>query len=280
VVGEHLALSLVYDLPTSMRTIGQEDLDNWQVTLFEALEAARDNLLQIGSQAILYCGQGVYVSATGDNYDASRMVLLDRVRQLEVRGRHIAMIPNRDTLIVTGADQIEGLAAMAAIAEQALKQPRPIGGLAFELDDDEWVPWLPPAGHPQFAAFKRLQLQTLGEDCNGQKSLLDALHQKQGQDLFVASYSAIQNEQTGELFSFCMWAEGVESLLPETDLIFFFRPDDGKEGKLAARAAWQHVQDCVGDLLEPQGMYPERHRVREFPSQRQLDELARSPALE
>ena len=43
-LGDHLAIALVYDLPEAMQTIGQERLDKWGVTLYEAMEVARENL--------------------------------------------------------------------------------------------------------------------------------------------------------------------------------------------------------------------------------------------
>ena len=36
---------------------------------------------------------------------------------------------------------------------------------------------------------------------------------------------------------------------------------------------WNDVEQMAGDLLEPQGMYPERYRVDGFPSQAQLTAL-------
>jgi hypothetical protein len=37
---------------------------------------------------------------------------------------------------------------------------------------------------------------------------------------------------------------------------------------------WDRVWDVLGYLMEPQGMYPERYRVEEFPSGRELERLA------
>jgi hypothetical protein len=89
-IGDHLSLSLVYDLPQAMRSIIQEDLDKWGVSFYEAVEAARSNLEQMGSAAFASLesegGERVYVSSTADNYDASRLVMLDLVRKMPVRG--------------------------------------------------------------------------------------------------------------------------------------------------------------------------------------------------
>ena len=77
-----------------MRSLSQEDLDSWGVSFNEALEIAKKNLLALpvkfrGPQS----GEGRFVLATGDSYDASRSVFTDSIRCLPVKGAHIAMIP-------------------------------------------------------------------------------------------------------------------------------------------------------------------------------------------
>lgn len=67
-----MVASLVYDLPETMRSISKEDLSNWGVTYYEALEIARENLEQT-PYVIAQIGEGCYASSTGDNYDACRL---------------------------------------------------------------------------------------------------------------------------------------------------------------------------------------------------------------
>ena len=43
-LGEHFGVALVYDLPDAMRSIPQANLDAWGLTLYEAMEFARQNL--------------------------------------------------------------------------------------------------------------------------------------------------------------------------------------------------------------------------------------------
>ena len=144
VLGEHFGVGIVYDLPEAMRSISQGSLDAWGVTFYEALEAAMENLLTLDAKFIgPGHGEGVYLSATGDNYDASRLLIKDAIRRFRVKGDHIAMIPNRENLIVVGSEDVEGLAGMVKLAAKAMKEPRPISGIALRLDGDEWTPWLP-----------------------------------------------------------------------------------------------------------------------------------------
>src|SRR5205085_917303 len=165
-IGDHLSLSLVYDLPQAMRSIIQEDLDKWEVSLYEAIEAARQNLEQIGNISFASLqgggGEGVYISATGDNYDASRLVMLDLVRKMPVRGDYIAMVPNRDTLVITGSEDTAGLQVMCKVAEDSFQKPRPISTVALRLVDDEWESWVPDADSPLFAKLHELRLRTIG----------------------------------------------------------------------------------------------------------------------
>jgi uncharacterized protein YtpQ (UPF0354 family) len=266
VLGEHFGVGLVYDLPDSMRSIPQSSLDSWGVTMYEALETARENLAGLPAKFIgPESGEGAYLSVTGDSYDASRLLLTDIIRQFTVKGDPIAMIPNRENLAVVGSEDADGLAGMLKMAVEALEQPRPISGIAMRLEGDEWVPWLPDESSPLFKDFYKLQLQSLGQDYAQQKDLLDKLHEKQGEDIFVPNFNAIQTPD-GRPMSYAVWAAGVShAMLPKTDVLVL----GGLDGK-PQMVEWQKVIDVAGDLLEPLDVYPVRYRVREFPSEKQL----------
>jgi hypothetical protein len=217
---------------------------------------------------------GVYFSATGDNYDASRMILLDMMRQFDVRGDIVAMLPNRDTLIITGTNDTNGLKVMASRAEQAVKEPRPISTVAFRLENEEWTPWLPPTDHVAYPALAMLRLQSIGQEYAEQKNLLEAVGDGDEQAPFAATFSAMQNNATGEIRSYSIWTEGVDTMLPKTDLVHLVRLGRGSnEGKLLASCEWDQLAAVCGPLFEPQDIYPPRFRVREFPSAAQLAEL-------
>ena len=265
ILGEHFGIGIVYDLPEAMRSIPQASLDAWGVTFYEAMEAAMENLLSLEGKFIgPESGEGVYLSATGDNYDASRLLIKDAIRHFQVKGDHIAMVPNRENLIVVGSEDVAGLAGMVKLAAKALKEPRPISGIALRLDGDEWTPWMPPPSHPSYKDFPELRLQTLGHDYAQQKDMLDKLHAKNGEDVFVANFSAIKSPD-GKLFSYATWTATTNSLLPKTDVLVL-----GRIGGNIAMVEWEKVVDVAGDLMEPLDIYPPRFRVRGFPSEKQL----------
>ena len=170
-LGEHFGVALVYDLPDAMRSIPQANLDAWGLTLYEALEIACENLATLPAKFIgPQSGEGVYLSATGDNYDASRILSPELIGQFQVKGDPVAMIANRDNLIVAGADDADGLEAMLKMAAEALQQLRPISSIAVRFDGEEWVPWLPEASHPLHKQFRRLYFDAWGATMPSRKS--------------------------------------------------------------------------------------------------------------
>lgn len=271
-IGDHLALSLVYDMPHSMQSIGQSDLEAWNVTFYEAVEAARHNLEQMNNFAVASLDDRVFVTATGDNYDASRLLLVDVIRTFPVRGRPVAMVPNRDTLLIAGQDDVEGLQLLATLAEEASQKPRPISTVTLTLVDDEWQTWLPEPTSPAYNRLHDLQLQSIGGEYNDQKELLEQLHAARHEDVFVASFSGMQDSKTGQTASYCVWPRGVATLLPETEEVFFVG-GDAESPDLIARASWDRVQQVVGHLLQAQDYYPPRYLVNEFPKDHELAQL-------
>lgn len=272
-LGEHFAVSLIYDLPDAPQILPEVQFEEWGVTYFDALQAACLNLAEHGETVFGKVGDALlYVSNTRDKYDAARLVLPDLIHQFELRGDPVAMIPNRDQLILTGADDAEGLMMMAALTEEALKQPEPILGIPLRLVKNEWTDWIPTEGHPAYLPLKILQMQSLGECNNQQKELLEKLHAKTGDKLFVASYSGMKSQETGKAFSYCVWTKGVPSLLPRTDKILFVSRPEADD----VVADWERVESVVGNLITPLDMYPARYRVSDFPTRAQLARLAQA----
>src|SRR5262249_6095587 len=160
--GDHLAVSLVYDLPESLVQIQQHQLDTWGVSFDAALQRATDNLIAISWHRFDEVAPGVWRSPWQDNLDTSRLVLPELFRAHEVQGGPVVIAPNRDTVLLTGSDDEAGLTRLAELAEEAFAQPRAVSGVALRLETDGWVPFLPQPGHPAFSRLQELHLQSLG----------------------------------------------------------------------------------------------------------------------
>ena len=125
---------------------------------------------------------------------------------------------------------------------------------------------MPKAEHPLYWDFRKLQTQSFGQEYTEQKELLDKRHQQAGEDIFVASFSGMGRKGTEELTSYCVWGKGVLAWLPRTDVVAFI----AEHGQQPLMVPWDRALEVTGNLMEPMGMYPERWRVTEFPSNEQL----------
>jgi hypothetical protein len=272
-VAEHLAVGLGYDLPESIVQVRQANLDGWAVGFEQALAAACDNLRGLSRQPLEPAGPGVWRSPWRDNHDAARLMLTDLIRAHEVRGDPVAMVPNRDTLLLAGADDGAGLARLAGLAEQAAEHPRFLSGAAVRLRGDSWEPFLPAPDHPLHPRFRSLLVKSLARDYADQKEALDALNAKPGEDVFVASFSLLQQKGTGLIRSYCVWSEGVDSLLPRTDDVALCRVKGRDDGEVVGFFPWERLEAVAGGLRRRADLYPERYRVAGFPDGEQLAAL-------
>ena len=106
--------------------------------------------------------------------------------------------------------------------------------------------------------------------------MLDQLHERNDEDVFVASYTATRRTDTGKVQSDCVWSKDVLTLLPEADLVHFFDNSLSEDDKLVVTATWDRVLEITGTMMRKQDMCPPRYLVDEFPSREQLAELVRS----
>jgi len=105
-----------------------------------------------------------------------------------------------------------------------------------------------------------------------QQELLNAIHQKEGIDLFVASYK-VHERKDGLAYSVCVWSNGVDSSLPHAENIAFMVDPEGGDHFVVG---WDAAVAIVGDLLEQEPeLVPPRYRVREFPDAEQITKLRR-----
>ncbi|MGO8670590.1 MAG: DUF1444 family protein [Capsulimonadaceae bacterium] len=270
--GGHLTLEVVLDEPRMIRNINQAKLDEWCLNLHDALDIADTNILrrsEVGS-GFAEVAPGLYRSQWEDCYDASRLLNASLFAHLPIKGRPVAMVPNRDVLLITSANDPDGLVHMANLSREILGKPRPMTGVAFRLDAG-WVPFLPPAEHPAYRSLRLLAVQTTALAANQQREVLDALQLASGDPCFVAGYHAHELAD-GQIVTTSVWSEGIDSLLPETDRIAFMRPGPrDAPGRVVGYGNWEAVLDVMGNTVEPVAeLYPSRFRVRTFPTEAQL----------
>ena len=274
-INDELAAHLAYELPSSVTEIGPDRLRAWGLT-FEALyERAKENL-RAASQAPWEEGApGVFVSPFHDSLDATRVVLPELFTALPLKGKPVFIAPTHDIVFVTGDEDAEGLQQIAVWTEEALLEPRAHTAIAFRLVDGTWERWLPAKGQPAFAKLKLLALQTTASAYSRQKEVLEALLESNGHEILVATLRAFR-APSGDVFTACAWQDGLEALLPQTDRIDFVRP--GAANTPSSAKVWSTTFDIarktLGELMQPIGDLPERWRVKGFPTDSQLEQMA------
>lgn len=270
-LNDELIACLVYDLPNAMRFVTQDNLQTWGVSTYEAFEVARRNLDEKPA-SVVTAGERLFMFCSLDAYDGSRLLLTDKIRTLPLRGDPITMPVTRDCLLVTGEDDVEGLALLVDVATKSIEEPRSLCPIAFRLVGDDWQSWLPPVGHPQYQKLREFQLRYQSNEYATQKDLLDKLHEKEGPDVFVATYEVVQKPD-GTMFSYATWAKGVATWLPQADKIAFFDPD--VEQPLLV--PWEVAIAEIGATMQPLDCNPSRWEVNSFPSAEELERMNVEP---
>jgi hypothetical protein len=267
-----LIVDLVYDTERSITSIDRDSFEKWGVSLEEAFSAAKDNLWDRTDPERMAGQGGVYWSEWGDSYDSSRILLPELIYRLAVDGDPIAFVPNRNALWVMGTKNSAGLAAILKDgAESHFKRGHPLSPDLYVLVDGAWQVHVPEdqSLRDLWLALKRRRDAI---DYAQQQELLNAIHQKEGIDLFVASYK-VHERKDGLAYSVCVWSNGVDSSLPHAENIAFMVDPEGGDHFVVG---WDAAVAIVGDLLEQEPeLVPPRYRVREFPDAEQITKLRR-----
>ena len=90
-LGEHLLALLAYDWPESVQSVHAENLADWGVQFYEAMEVARQNLEE-STSVLSNLGEHLYCFACGDSYDAARLALIDRIQVCADRMTEVFLI--------------------------------------------------------------------------------------------------------------------------------------------------------------------------------------------
>jgi hypothetical protein len=275
VMGEHLAAAIALPPLANAKPLSRDELTKAGIDFENGWDAACESLRRRGAKSEWrQIGPSFFACESDDGTAAAQMLLPEGLAELPLVGEPIVIPAAADRLLAAGSDVPDALVKLAQHARGEFQHARAISGIAFRWTGGEWSPWLPPCGHSAYGALKLLQMETLARDYAQQKRFLEELGRKAGEPICLASYSAVEDEHTGEPLSYTVWPEGLEILLPEADQIVFFQPDaTGESGRVVARAPWARVERELAGVIEPLGCYPPRWLVRDFPDTARLRAL-------
>lgn len=257
-----LCVALLEDHPDQISPVSPESLQAWGVSFDEALATALANLEEASAPRRWTSPfPGVYVSAWQDDYDTSRLLLADILSGLELSGVPVALVPNRNCLILTGAEDDEAVSHAMALAASEIQASAPLSLLPLRHTPSGWEPWEIGDNHPHRRNFQQLRLHELRRLYGDQKRLLEALQEKEETGIFVASYFALEHKTTGQTLSSCTWTRGIISLLPRTDEISFCDLSLPEGQQVRGTFDWETVEAHCGHLMKQTDDLPPRYRV-------------------
>lgn len=273
---EHFVIALSYDMYDSVAMISNAVIADWGVSFYEAMEIAKRNLEEKGLEVYSIVSKDedmplkAYLVSMNDGYESSRLLLDEKLRELEVEGDHIAMIPTADKLFITGSEDMAGLAILSGEAVEAMEKHKPLSFLLLRLEGDEWKTWLPPQESKLHKVFKHLQMINIGGDYGNQQHLLrEWLEAKEESDSIIVTDFGSVEFPPDSLSSVCIWERTEkEQWLPVTDLIGFPGPDEKY-----LFVSWEEVFSLFSDRMNRIEEYPPRFSVDWFPDENEWNEL-------
>lgn len=272
VVAENFAAALIYDSEKHVSYVPAQKYKDWDVSFDELFERALVNLDRVTPEPFQRAQAGFYYSHYQDTHDATRALLRGRVSECRLNGRPVAVMPNRNRLFLVGEDDFAAQDAMLSWTSKSLQEesrPQPVFPIVF--DGNEWVAWAPSDANPHAEKFKRMVATAWNEEYTTQKSYLDAIHQKEQKDVFVANYMLFQ-DQSGKLHSVATLTNGVPTFIPKADEIAFVKSE--KESTIVE---WDAAAEVLGARMKSvEGLWPLRWFVDYFPTD---EELAKMEAM-
>jgi hypothetical protein len=217
---------LVVDTPSSIGYVSRATLEKWPVDENEAFAAALRNLAtQATAQLERYSDTHgpVWHLPGEDVYATSRLLLPGWLASMRGRidGRVLAIIPERSTLLIGGDADPELVRWLAEAAQREFASSvRSLSPAVYTLD--AWaarvVPYTPDRTSGTATMVRVGHAILRARTYEEQKNELDAYYEKNGVDLFVASATLMRLED-GRPYDYCVWTEGVEAVLPVTDVV-------------------------------------------------------------
>lgn len=267
----HLVVALVVDSEHSTTSVNAGKLAEWGIDFPNAMEVAVANLRERTEDRFNPIGRGVFISAWSDVFDASRLLLTDMLHRLPIKGDPVIAIPSRNHLLVTGSGNEQGISDLIDIAEDILtNDTRPLAAQLFQFHDGSWRVF-DGGQHARDKLSKPEYLRRFGVYAD-QKKLLDQIHEKEGVDVFVASYLVYENSELGGLFGAAQLSRGVKTLLPKADYAWFYCP----ENREIISVPWTAAAIAFPRLAAEASFYPELVLVDDFPNKDELTALKQS----
>ena len=266
--------TLVIDAPTQMMLVNDSMVAPWGHSTDELFAIGLENLRR-ASEPDFEEDARVFRGRWNDDYDASRVLAPAVFESLHLDGDPVVAIPNRRNLLVAGSNDIDALRRMLEQAEHLVRtEPRPQNPSPLLVRPDGVSDFHPDPTSPVFHEVQRAQRLSALLYYQEQAEKLGRLHASQGKSIHVSPYTLMKHD--GGLYcSYAEWHKGANGLVPVADEIRFIDPSQPEGKRCVAQVPWPRVAKLVPDLLLDANLFPVLHYTCGFPSDAQLEQLAR-----
>jgi len=274
-----LDLYLAIDSDTSIAYALESNLEDWEASEKKAFDRALANAKELLAPPKIYDKKNgpLWFVDANDTYESSRLAIPGFLASFsgKVDGRPIAIVPERAQLYVGGDGKDKMVARLVEMAAREYEaSSRSISPALYTVDDaGKVVPYRrkkrDAIANDVTLGHVKLALREYGE----QKEVLDKVHERDGVDLFVASLNGIRRDD-GRAITWCMWGEGIDSLLPVAELVMLASEKEGDEKGDNFLVPWAIVEETMGKAWKKEpGHDPTRIHPPSFPSKAQLKRL-------
>ena len=254
---------VVQEKASSLTFVKQSDLETWQVDASQVFEDALANLQARGME--VHVVQHCHGFLAQDSFIAARLLCTEKFTGITLQGLPVAVVPDRDTLFITGSEDEEGIASLAGLVNrQLVEASRHISMRPLVLTAEGWREFEPPESAR--VAFGNAIRTFEGNNWAAFRSLYEKDLSERGEDIFVAQLSVYEDNGTGEYFTSTVWSKGVDTILPRAERVHFF---EGENSPLRV-ALWPDVIRVMGGGMQQLEDVPLRYRVNDFPTSEQL----------
>ena len=217
----------------------------------------------------------VWRCAPEDGLAAARLLAVDAIERLPLKGSPVAVTPTAGVIAIAGSKDTAGLRALAEVAALAFESNRPLSVMPLVLEARRWRSFTFEQDHPAFDAWDELIMRERHTLYAAQKELLEQFDER-----YITPFECGQ-DKTGRYTSFCTWTGVVDDnavssdvLLPITDKVCLVRVEDQRPIRLTGMVPRNELERVCSGLLERTDDYPPRLRVLGFPTQEQVARLA------
>ncbi|GAD87734.1 hypothetical protein FEK33_20305 [Nocardia asteroides NBRC 15531] len=262
---------VVVDLPRTRTFVSATAAADWGVSTEQVFAAARANLTALARPGSPDDLQIVRFVDSGDSYCASWLLVPGWLAGYAGGAfRPVAFIAENDSLLVVPDDPELLVGVFEMVEQQYRDAARPVSPQGYTVDENgSVVPFDEAGAHPSLPLALRARAGLAATEYSLQTDYLNTTFEDflELPELDIEpAYAATVNyeESTDGAFTSVVWGEGVEYLLPETDVVRFLRRDANDEVELVCTVPFPTVVEILG-LTPLPTIEPTRFEARRWP---------------